>query len=124
VVYLAVVFAALIFAVAIRVLNIPSITLRVIDTGRGAALTMSDGTIADADKERLLQQASLTMMAAFASITVRTALAIAASLVPLLALQAAGVAPFDTVVHALATWQGIAVTSVAMVAAFLVKVPS
>jgi hypothetical protein len=122
VIYLAVVAAALCFAIALRVLDIPSITARVIETGRGAALTMSDGTIADADKERLLQQASLTMMGAFASITVRTALAIAASAVPLLALQAAGFAPLATVAHVLVTWQGIAMTSVAMIAAFLVKV--
>jgi hypothetical protein len=124
VIYLAVVFAALIFAIALRVLDIPSIAARVIDTGRGAALTMSDGTIADADKERLLQQASLTMMAAFASITLRGVLAVAASLLPLLALQAAGFAPLGTVVHVLATWQGIAVTSTAMAAAFLVRVRS
>ena len=107
---------------ALRTLAIPAITARVVATGRDAARTMSDKTLDDDQKERMLQQASLTMLGAFGAISARSALAILAGLLPLVALHAAGIVALPNVGHALATWQGIALTGLVMTAVCLVKV--
>ena len=120
----AAVVAAIFFMITLRVMAIPAITARVIATGREAAGVIGDKSLDDGEKERLLQRASLGMMRAFGSITLRGGLAMAAALVPLLGLQAAGVADMAAVVRALATWQGIALTSLAMTAVCFIRVRS
>lgn len=121
-VLLAAVVAASFFMIALRAMAIPAITARVIATGREAAGVIGDKRLGDEEKERLLQKASIGMMRAFGSITARSAVAVAAALVPLLALQAVGVAEISTVGRALATWQGILLTGVAMTAVYFVRV--
>lgn len=122
--YAAAILAASFFMLALRALQIPAITGRVVATGREAAQVMGDRVMDDADKERLLQGASLRMLGAFASISLRTVLSVVAALVPLLALHAAGVTELTAVGETLASWQGIAVTGLAMSVVCLVKVPS
>jgi hypothetical protein len=112
------------FTIALRALAIPAITARVLETGREAARVMGDATMEDDDKERLLQRASLTMMRAFASITARSALAIAAAVIPLFAFHMTGIADWTAVTSALVTWQGIAMTAVLMTAAWFIRVGS
>jgi hypothetical protein len=90
--------------------------------GREALRVMRDAGVGDDDKERLLQQASVAMMGAFASITLRTVLAVAVALLPLLALHAAGLVLMPAVAQALASWEGIALTSVAMTAVYFVTI--
>ncbi len=112
------------FTIALRALAIPAITARVLETGREAARVMGDATMEDDDKERLLQRASLTMMRAFASITARSALAIAAAVIPLFAFHMTGIADWTAVTSALVTWQGLAMTAVLMTAAWFIRVGS
>ena len=63
-IYAAAGLAASCFMIALRALAIPAITARVLETGREAARVMSDKGMADDDKERMLQNASFTMMRA------------------------------------------------------------
>lgn len=121
-IYAAAGLAASCFMIALRALAIPAITARVLETGREAARVMSDKGMADDDKERVLQNASFTMMRAFASITMRSAVAVAAALLPLLVFHTAGVADWTAVTYALATWQGIVLTGVVMTVVCFVKV--
>jgi hypothetical protein len=122
VVYAAAALAASFFMIALKALAIPSVAARVVAMGREAVRVMRDAGVGDDDKERLLQQASVAMMGAFASITLRTALAVAVALLPLLALHAAGLVLMPAVAQALASWEGIALTSVAMTAVYFVTI--
>lgn len=123
-VYAAALLAASVFMLALRAMAIPAITARVITTGREAARVMGDRHLDDDRKEQLLQKASLTMMRAFGSITVRTAAAVAAAVLPLLAFHAAGAADMGSVAQVVATWQGILLTGAAMTAVYFVRVGS
>jgi hypothetical protein len=122
VVYAAAALAASFFMIALKALAIPSVAARVVAMGREAVRVMRDAAVGDDDKERLLQQASVAMMGAFASITLRTVLAVAVALLPLLALHAAGLVLMPAVAQALASWEGIALTSVAMTAVYFVTI--
>jgi hypothetical protein len=122
VVYAAAALAASFFMIALKALASPSVAARVVAMGREALRVMRDAGVGDDDKERLLQQASVAMMGAFASITLRTVLAVAVALLPLLALHAAGLVLMPAVAQALASWEGIALTSVAMTAVYFVTI--
>jgi hypothetical protein len=124
VILIAAVIAASFFIIALRAMAIPAITLGVIANGREAARVMTDKSLGDDEKERRLQKASVEMMRAFGSITLRAAAALAVGVVPLIALQAAGIAEMTTVGHALATWQGIVLTGAAMTAVYFVRGPA
>lgn len=118
----AAVIAASCFMIALRAMAVTSVTTHIVATGREAARVIADKRLQDDEKERFLRSSSIRMMRAFASISWRTAVAFAAAVVPLLVLQAAGVAQMANVAHALATWQGILLTTVAMGAVGLIRV--
>lgn len=123
-IYAAALLAATCFMIALRAMAIPAITARVISTGREAARVMADRSVADDDKERLMQQASIQLLKTFVSITARTAAAVAAGAVPLAVLHAAGIVPLAAVGAFLATWQGITLTAVGMTLVYFVKTSS
>lgn len=120
-IYLAALVATACFVAALRLMDILPIAAGAVETTRAAAQALKDAGIGDADKERLLQKASLKLMGTFVSIAARAALAVAVSLLPLLAFQAAGLVHLTAVAHLLATWQGIALTSAVMTAGYFVK---
>lgn len=120
-IYVAIIVAASCFMAAIRLLAIPPIAAGVVGTTRSAAAVLRDRAMSDDEKERLMQRASLTLMRAFASLTARLAAAIAISLLPLLALHAAGVVQLSAVGELLGSWEGTAVTTAAMTAMYCVK---
>ncbi|HEY0876791.1 MAG TPA: hypothetical protein VGD94_25165 [Vicinamibacterales bacterium] len=122
--YLVILIAACCFMAALRMTDVLGLTAGVLEQGRAAARILNDRTASDDQKERLLQQASLGMMRAFVSISVRAGLAFAAALVPLLLFQAAGVTDLAAAANALVTWQGMTLTAVFMTAVHFMKLPS
>ena len=102
--YLVILIAACCFMAALRMTDVLGLTAGVLEQGRAAARILNDRTASDDQKERLLQQASLGMMRAFVSISVRTDLAATA--------------------NALVTWQGMTLTAVFMTAVHFMKLPS
>jgi len=120
--YLAVILISLCFMIALRFLGIISTAAGVIENARAAFRLVGDREVSDADKERLLQKASVSMMGSFISMTLRSIAAITASLLPLFVFDLTGLARFSTVTHLLATWQGVVLTGVVMASVQLVKV--
>jgi hypothetical protein len=118
----AAVLAASVFMVALRAMAIPLAAARVVTVGREAARILADHGLGDDEKERLIRGASLALARSFGSIAARTGIALAAALLPLVALQVAGVVDVASVAAALATWPGVLLTSVAMTGLYLVKV--
>lgn len=123
-VYAAALLSAACFMTVLRVMAIPAITARVVSTGREAARVMRATDLGDDAKEQILQRASLSLLGAFASITGRTAVAIAAAAAPVLLLHAGGLVAAGVVWSYLASWQGILLTAAAMTAVCFVKVGS
>jgi hypothetical protein len=122
VIYLAGFLAALCFMLALRAMDIVPLATGALLTTRAAASAVRDSSLSDADKERLLQKASLTLIGIFGSIAIRALGAITASLLPLAAFHAVGMAPMPDVVGWLATWPGIVLTTGAMTAACFIKI--
>ena len=67
---------------------------------------MRDADLTDRDKEQSMRRASLVLVRCFGSIVVRSAVAMAASLVPLLALDFTGVVRLSAVNELLMSWTG------------------
>lgn len=76
---------------------------------------MRDPALTDLEKERTMQKASVSLLLGFLSILGRGAAAFAAGSILLFLLDAMRLIRMSTVVDLLSTWQGIAVTSAAMV---------
>jgi len=109
-------FAAVgLFILALGRFGVVRESRRAIEVSRQAMRVVPDSALSDAEKERLLQQGSVTLFRAFASITVRTAGAFAVSLLPLLVGELTGLARAADVARWLATPQAIVVTSVLVV---------
>lgn len=113
--YLAAVAAAAVFGFFIRFLRIVPVAREVVAVSRGAVACMRDPAISDLEKERAMQRASISLMRGFLSILGRSAAAVAAAALLLLALDAIRLARLSAVTDLLATWQGIVLTTVAMI---------
>jgi hypothetical protein len=80
--------------------------------------------LSDGEKERLLQKASVTLLGMFASIMLRSVIAIAVAAVPLFGLQAAGLLDVVAAFDFLASWPGVLLTSTVMIGTYFIKVRS
>ena len=94
----------------------------VLATTRSTAAAMRDPALDDRAREKAVQRASLSLMAGFGSIVVRTALALGAALLPVWIASQQGLAPADGVFHFLSRWDVILITSAAMIGGYLVAV--
>ena len=94
----------------------------VLATTRTTAAAMRDPSLDDRAREKAVQRASLTLMAGFGSIVIRTALALGAALLPVWLASRQGLASADSVFHFLSRWDVIAVTSAAMIGGYLLAV--
>ena len=117
--YVAAILATACFGVALGLLGVVTAARKVIATSRGAAAGIRDPALSDLEKEKMAQKASLSLMGGFLSILVRGTGAFAISLLPLFAFQAFGGIRVSAVAHLLSTWQGILLTSVVMISAYL-----
>ncbi len=119
--YLAAFLTVAIFVAALWLFGIVSVAANAVEISRDSTRTIRDPALSDEDKERTLQRASLTLLRSFVSITARGAAAIGASLLPMLAFEAAGLARFWDIVDFLSTWEAIIVASVLVTLAYLVR---
>ena len=120
-IYFAAFLTVTIFVIALWMFGIISVAIKAVEVSRESARTIRDPALSDEDKERTLQRASLTLLGSFLSITARAAAAIGASLLPMLAFDVAGLAPFWNVADFLATWEAIILISVMLTLVFLVR---
>jgi hypothetical protein len=109
-----------IFVVALRLSGIVGVSAGVLSTTRDTLAIIRDTTLDDAARERAVQRASVSLMARFASILGRGALALAASLVPVWVADTTGVASFSAVLDLLTRWDVMLIGAVVMVAVFVI----
>jgi hypothetical protein len=109
---------------ALQLMRVLPIAAGVADMTRTAARTLNNAELSDADKEQFLRKASVSLLGTFVSITARAAVALGAALLPLFALQVAGLVDVIAVADFLATWPGILLASVVMAAAYFVRIRS
>jgi hypothetical protein len=121
VIYLAAVLVAVLFGVCFASLGLVAIAAKTLETANAAMASMRDNGLNDTQKEQAARRASVALMGSFLSITGRTGLAVAISLVPLAVFHAAGLARWSAVTHFLATWQGIVLACVCVALTALVR---
>jgi len=92
------------FLAAFGLLRIAAVAGASIRTSQGAAAAMRDPALDDRARERAVQAASLRLLGQFLSLVVRGGLAVGASLVPILAAAAIGLAPSNAVLAFLMRW--------------------
>ena len=119
--YAAALGAVVCFAVVFRRLGVVAAARTAVETGLGAARVMRDPVMTDLEKERAVQAASLALARGFGSIAARSAAALGASLLPLLALQWMGLTRLSSVNGLLMSWNGILLASAAMTLVFFAK---
>jgi hypothetical protein len=101
------------FAIAFEGLGILSVARRAIQSGVGATNVMR-AALSDDEKEQAARAASVVLLQCFGSITVRSAAAVAASLLPLLMFDVAGIVDLSAVNDLLLSWRGLLLGSVAI----------
>jgi hypothetical protein len=89
-------------------------------TARGSLATLRDPRLDDTAREQAVQAASLRLFGAFFSILLRTALVLLAAALPLGLAGLAGLAAPEAVMAFLLRWDVIALTTLAMLAGYVV----
>jgi len=97
-------------------LRIGTAAAGVLSTAKGALAVLRDAGVDDATREKTARQASAQMARGLASILIRGAVALLASLVPMHIASSLGVASVADVGNYLARWDVIVVTTVVIVA--------
>jgi hypothetical protein len=118
VIALAAIATIAVFTVALWQLRVVGVASGAIAKSREAMAVMRDPALDDRAREDAVQRASLKLMAACASILVRSALAVLVSLAPIWAFSALGLATFDQVTAFLARWDVIVIVTAVMLAGF------
>jgi len=109
------------FAIGLERLGVFSVALRAIQSARDASRVLRDSDLSDTEKERAVRAASLVLLQCFGSITLRSALAVGASLVPLFALQFAGLLRVSGVNRVLMSWSGFLLASGTVAVLYFVR---
>jgi len=92
---------------------------QVLATTTDAAAAMRNPAFDDRQRETAVQQASLRLGRGFVSILLRGALALLAGLLPILIADVGGLASRADVFHFLSRWDVVAITTVVLVAAYV-----
>ena len=108
------------FIVTFWLLGVARVGAGVLTVARGAVTAMRDENLDDAAREKAVQRASLQLMGAFASILVRSALALLISFLPIWIASLAGLASIEAIVAFLSRWDVIAVASMAVIAGYVI----
>jgi hypothetical protein len=107
------------FMAAFLAVRIVPAAAAAIATAHGAVAAMRDPSLDDLARERAAQRASLRLFGAFGGILLRSALALAAAFLPVLAADASGIAPEAAVTGFLMRWDVIVVLTVLVTAGWL-----
>jgi positive regulator of sigma E activity len=103
---------------ALVLFRIVPVAMQAVNTSRGVLKTLSDPQLNDMHREQILQQASLSLLGNFVSITVRGAAALLASFLVIYLADLAGVAGTQAVVDLLSDPLSIIVTTIILTAAW------
>lgn len=97
--------------------GVGGIAADVLATTQQAAAAMRDESLDDGSREKAMQRASLHLLATLGSMLVRSAVAVAAAVAPILLAHASGLAAAGRVFGVLSRWEtGLATTLVAALA--------
>lgn len=110
-----------IFAVALAVSGVVGAAGGVLGTTNQTVAIMRDPGLDDHAREKAIQRASLKLLADFGSILLRGLASIAASLVPVWLMDAAGLAPAHAVFGFLARWDVMLIATVVMVLGYVLR---
>jgi hypothetical protein len=86
--------------------------------------TLSRKDLNEDEKEAAAQTAALSLLRAFASLTLRGVAIAAVAILPAVAIQWLGFAPVSATLDLLATWPAILIVSVFMTVIYFVRRPS
>lgn len=110
------------FLVALWLFRLVPTAAGALATAQGAVGAMRDEALDDAAREKAVQSASLRLMGAFASIVVRGALSLGASLLPIWLADVAGLAAGNDVIDFLSRWDVIIIATVVIVAGYVIRI--
>jgi hypothetical protein len=119
--YLAIGLAVVVFALALRQLKVVAAVTEALDTGRRAAGVMAAADLDEDQKEVAVRRAALDLFRSFGVITLRTAIAVAGSLLVVLAAAWAGLVALDEVARTSISWEVIIVSAVVMTVVMVVR---
>lgn len=112
--------STLVFILALHGLRVINIGRKVIVVAQRGVDAIRDQSLSDEEKEKTVQQASLSLAAAFGSIIVRGGLTLAASFVPIYLADRLGYASIEQVLSFLSRLDVIAVLSIVIIAGYVV----
>jgi hypothetical protein len=119
--YLAIGLAVVVFALALRQLKVVAAVTEALDTGRRAAGVMAAADLDENQKEVAVRRAALDLFRSFGVITLRTAIAVAGSLLVVLAAAWADLVALDEVATTSISWEVIIVSAVVMTVVMVVR---
>jgi hypothetical protein len=119
-IYLAAVFCVAGFALGLQTLGVVAVAAGALQTSRDVTRVMRDQSLSDLDKERATQKASITLLKCFLSISIRTAVAVGISVLPLIIFEFTGLAHWTEVIKTLSSLPGILLASGVMLLMYLV----
>ncbi len=117
--YVAAAIAVATFLAAFQWLKLVPTAVAAADVAKQALASARDPRLSDDEKEALARKSSVRLLGSFVSISARGALAFAASVVPLFAIQALLHVPVGDVVSLLSSWPAIIVAFVLTTAVIL-----
>lgn len=109
------------FVIALSLSGVMKASAGVLTTTQNTVAIMRDASLDDTMREKAIQRASIKLLSDFASILARGGLALAASLVPVWLMDAAGLADAHAVFGFLSRWDVVLVASVVMVLGYLAR---
>ena len=109
-----------VFISALWVFGVVRVSSDALVSTREAVAVMRDESLDDAAREKAVRRASLRLLGAFLSILVRSALAFAASLLPIWLAARTGIVRTEEVFRYLARWDVILTSSVILTVGYVI----
>jgi hypothetical protein len=109
----------IVFMAALVILRIVPAAMIAVHTSRSVLKLLSNPQLDDAHREQILQQASLSLLGSFVSITLRGVAALAASFLVIYIADRTGVVGMQAVMELLSSPVVIVVTTIILTAAWL-----
>jgi len=107
------------FVIALKALGVIKAGADVLHVSRTAVSVMRDSTLDEEQREVEVQQAAVRLLVLFLSITVRSIMVAALSLLPIWIMSVLGATTVNDVVLFLSRWDVISVSTVALLVAYL-----
>ena len=109
-----------VFICALQFLGIVQVAADTLVTARKAISTIQDNSLDDRAREKKLQRAALQLFGAFITILIRSLFTLLASFLPIWLASLMGLVKIEDVIHFLSRWDVIVITTVLIVAAYVI----